>query len=150
MHNVIDVYNQTALGTITDDDSNRLDTHTDLGLFSPRSWNPAEGQETCWPDYCEVQREIAKKIVENYAEGDLIWIHHYHMMLLPSYVARKIRSANIGAQPPCGRRVCAAGLPLPLQPPLPLHATACQPPARQPPARHTSHPQPATRCSRSV
>ncbi|KAL1527321.1 hypothetical protein AB1Y20_015992 [Prymnesium parvum] len=96
MHNVIDVYNQTTLGGVGFDESRLVGPHASMGLFSPRSWTSAEGQETCWPDYCEVQREIARQVVENYMEGDLIWIHHYHMMLLPSYLARKIRQANIG------------------------------------------------------
>lgn len=89
-------YNHVAWhGTATDDGAvYRVDG--DSSIFSPRAWNPAEGQQTCWPDYCEVQRNVTTVIVENYCEGDIVWIHHYHHMLLPAYLARKLPSANIG------------------------------------------------------
>lgn len=70
MHNVIDVYSQA---TVEGHEEGRIEG--ELGLLSPRSWTAAEGQETCWPDYCDVQREVARRVVENYVEGDLIWIH---------------------------------------------------------------------------
>lgn len=75
MHNVIDVYNQTTLGTVSYEDTSRAELHDDIGLLIPQRFTSAEGQETCWPDFCEVQREIAKTVLEHYAEGDLIWIH---------------------------------------------------------------------------
>ena len=64
---------------------------------APRSYNPAGAQEVFWPAYCEVNRSVAQAVVETYQEGDLVWVHHYHLMLVPSYLARKLRNANIGA-----------------------------------------------------
>ena len=49
-----------------------------------------------WPAYCEVNRNMAAAVVEQYRDGDLIWVHHFHFMLLPSYLMRKLRGANIG------------------------------------------------------
>ena len=63
-----------------------------------QSWNPIEGQEETWADYCEVNREFARVVVENYSDGDVIWVQHYHLLLTPSYLARKLRNANIGAR----------------------------------------------------
>ena len=109
MHNVIDVYNTASVATIGADDEPQLpgvprrSTPSSGPAASdwqaPRSWNPVEGQETCWPAYCEVNRSVAQAVVETYHEGDLVWVHHYHLMLVPSYLARKLRNANIGAPP---------------------------------------------------
>ena len=109
MHNVIDVYNTASVATIGADDEPQLtgvprrNTPSSGPAASdwqaPRSWNPVEGQETCWPAYCEVNRSVAQAVVETYQEGDLVWVHHYHLMLVPSYLARKLRNANIGASP---------------------------------------------------
>ena len=33
---------------------------------------------------------------EHYTVGDVIWVHGYHLMLVPSYISRKIRVANVG------------------------------------------------------
>ena len=63
-----------------------------------QNWNPIEGQEETWADYCEVNRQFARAVVENYCDGDLIWVQHYHLLLAPSYLARKLRTANIGAR----------------------------------------------------
>ena len=57
---------------------------------APRSYNPAGAQEVFWPAYCEVNRSLAAAVVEHYVEDDLIWIHHYHLMLLPAYLLRKV------------------------------------------------------------
>ena len=115
MHNVIDVYNTASVATIGADDEPQLtgvprrNTPSSGPAASdwqaPRSWNPVEGQETCWPAYCEVNRSVAQAVVETYQEGDLVWVHHYHLMLVPSSLARKLRNANIGASPfACARR----------------------------------------------
>lgn len=66
------------------------------GWSAPQTWNPIEGQEETWSDYREVNRQIAQAVVENYQDGDCIWIQHYHLLLLPAYLARKLRTANIG------------------------------------------------------
>jgi len=60
-----------------------------------RSWSPMEA-ETCWPDYCAVQSMFASKVVEIYAAGAVIWVHDYHLLLLPSYLIRKLPDATVG------------------------------------------------------
>lgn len=97
LHNVIDVYNHTEVGVIADDGGARRGPVEVETWKAPRAWNPTEAAEMCWTDYCKVNHAVAATVVENYLEGDLIWVHHYHLMLLPSYVARKLRnSATIG------------------------------------------------------
>ena len=98
MHNVIDVYNQTvhepATGSSEESVGRSRAASDPTSWQAPRSWNPVEGQEMCWKDYVEVNRTFADRVVETWCEGDLIWIQHYHFMLLPSYLARKLPSCT--------------------------------------------------------
>lgn len=36
-----------------------------------------------WNSYCEANEEFAKVITSVWKEGDLIWVHDYHLMKLP-------------------------------------------------------------------
>lgn len=49
-----------------------------------------------WQCYANVNRRFRDKIVEVYNEGDLIWIHGFHLLLLPSFLTRVLRVARIG------------------------------------------------------
>ena len=129
LHNVIDVYNSTQVTHAIVDEvaegirpsrggrgngSGLPESSQPEGWEAARSWNPTEAAETCWQDYCKVNRIVAAAVVENFQEGDLIWIQHYHLMLLPSELARKLRnSANIGARrsPHFRRHVAALAIP---------------------------------------
>lgn len=107
LHNVIDVFNTAgivSMGAITDERApGAAGAASEPAPSAPQPWqtardyNPIESSETCWADYCEVSRAIAAAVVEAYEQGDLIWIQHYHLMTLPSYLARKLRHATIGA-----------------------------------------------------
>ena len=46
--------------------------------------------------YVKVNELFAKEIVENYQEGDVIWVHDYQLLLLPEMIRRKIPDASIG------------------------------------------------------
>jgi len=51
-------------------------------------------------DYFESYREInqlfAEKIIQNYRQGDVIWVHDYQLMLLPQMIREKLPDATIG------------------------------------------------------
>ena len=49
-----------------------------------------------WYTYTTVNHLFRKKVVEVYSEGDLIWIHGFHLLLLPSFLRRRIQRAKIG------------------------------------------------------
>lgn len=49
-----------------------------------------------WESYQEVNRMFAQTVIENYQPGDLIWIHDYHLMLLPKMIREQIHDASIG------------------------------------------------------
>lgn len=43
-----------------------------------------------------VNQAFADKIVKNYRRGDVIWVHDYHLFLVPSMVRKQIPNAKIG------------------------------------------------------
>ncbi|KAF1329030.1 Trehalose-phosphatase, partial [Globisporangium splendens] len=104
-HNVVDVYNSAKLTldeyVVDREESGGGDKKKERRESSgtncwrdPASWNPA-AQDKCWSDYCSVNRTFAKRIIESYHDGDLIWIHDFHFLMLPSYLLRKVRTALV-------------------------------------------------------
>jgi alpha,alpha-trehalose-phosphate synthase [UDP-forming] len=59
-------------------------------------------QENCefndeqWAAYERVNRKFADAVIGVYREGDIIWIHDYHLMLMPAMVRRALPEARIG------------------------------------------------------
>jgi len=49
-----------------------------------------------WETYKKVNRKFADAVVREYQDGDLIWIHDYHLMLVPAMVRKEIPDATIG------------------------------------------------------
>lgn len=49
-----------------------------------------------WDSYVAVNRAIANKVIEAYEEGDIVWVHDYHLMLVPQMVRQKFPLAPIG------------------------------------------------------
>jgi trehalose 6-phosphate synthase complex regulatory subunit len=43
-----------------------------------------------------VNEAVANSIIEAYQEGDVVWIHDYHLMLVPSMIRDRIPDAKIG------------------------------------------------------
>ncbi|MFW5886273.1 MAG: bifunctional alpha,alpha-trehalose-phosphate synthase (UDP-forming)/trehalose-phosphatase, partial [Bacteroidota bacterium] len=55
-----------------------------------------EYNQEYWDAYEKVNQIFAEAIIEQAREGDYIWIHDYHLMLLPKLVKEKIPAARIG------------------------------------------------------
>ena len=49
-----------------------------------------------WPVYQDVNERFADAVAERYREGDLIWVHDYQLMLLPSLLRQRLPHARIG------------------------------------------------------
>jgi trehalose 6-phosphate synthase/phosphatase len=49
-----------------------------------------------WGAYVEANRRFRDSIVEHYRPGDLVWVHDYHLMLLPQLLREAIPEATIG------------------------------------------------------
>lgn len=53
-------------------------------------------ENDCWFAFTTVTRLFRDRVVEVYQNGDLVWIHGFHLMLLPSFLRRLIPLAKIG------------------------------------------------------
>ncbi|TPX70054.1 hypothetical protein SpCBS45565_g02009 [Spizellomyces sp. 'palustris'] len=74
---------------------------TDLWpLFHYMLWDfaldAAEHDPISWVDYHDVNQQFADAILKVYQPGDLIWIHDYHLLLVPSMVRQALPDATIG------------------------------------------------------
>jgi len=49
-----------------------------------------------WAAYTAVNKAFADTIVQCFNEGDLVWIHGFHFLILPSFLTRKIPMAKVG------------------------------------------------------
>jgi trehalose 6-phosphate synthase/phosphatase len=49
-----------------------------------------------WEAYREVNAAFADAVAEVYADGDLIWVHDYQLMLLPALLRERLPGARIG------------------------------------------------------
>jgi len=49
-----------------------------------------------WRAYCAANKKFAEKVMEVYEPGYMVWVHDYHLLLLPSYILRRHRTAQIG------------------------------------------------------
>ncbi|KAG0020363.1 hypothetical protein BGZ81_009371 [Podila clonocystis] len=68
-------------------------------LFHYILWDEAtDGREEKrnWEDYVFVNQKFADAIVEQYQTGDIIWIHDYHLLLVPHMLRQKLPGAAIG------------------------------------------------------
>ena len=102
LHNCTSVYSskpETANG-------NQQNTNTDQeGQFSEYCMDDVEqgpihggrGREAeLWAAYNTVNRRFAEVVVQCFNEGDLVWIHGFHLLILPSYLTRRIPMAKVG------------------------------------------------------
>ncbi|KAF9315711.1 hypothetical protein BG003_002709 [Podila horticola] len=53
-------------------------------------------EDGSWKHYVAVNRAFADTIVENYTEGDTIWVNDYHLMLVPNMIRERLPDATIG------------------------------------------------------
>ena len=47
-----------------------------------------------YPSYESANAVFARRIAEVYQPGDLIWVHDYHLLLVPKYVLLFLRLSN--------------------------------------------------------
>ncbi|KAF2968802.1 hypothetical protein GQX73_g4750 [Xylaria multiplex] len=53
-------------------------------------------EDHSWKFYVNLNRAFADKIVKNWKRGDTIWIHDYHLLLVPGMIREKLPEAKIG------------------------------------------------------
>lgn len=68
-------------------------------LFHYILWdNATDGriEAQTWRDYVSVNRSFAEAILKTYEPGDTVWVHDYHLMLVPAMLRKEIPDAIIG------------------------------------------------------
>lgn len=69
-------------------------------LFHYMMWRDDEDRSSwdqySWQAYVKVNQEFAKRVVAEYQQGDIVWVHDYHLLLVPLLVRRAIPDAHIG------------------------------------------------------
>ncbi|KAL2757311.1 glycosyltransferase family 20 protein [Sodiomyces alcalophilus JCM 7366] len=53
-------------------------------------------EDHSWKYYVNINQAFADKIIANWKRGDVIWIHDYHLLLVPSMLRKKLPDAKIG------------------------------------------------------
>ncbi|OAA59917.1 alpha,alpha-trehalose phosphate synthase subunit TPS3 [Cordyceps fumosorosea ARSEF 2679] len=53
-------------------------------------------EDHSWQFYVNVNQAFADKIVANWKRGDVVWVHDYHLLLVPNMVRQKLPEAKIG------------------------------------------------------
>lgn len=49
-----------------------------------------------WKGYVQLNKAVAQQCIQRYKEGDTIWVHDYHLMLVPKMIRDKLPNAKIG------------------------------------------------------
>lgn len=49
-----------------------------------------------WNYYVNLNQAFADKVISTYKNGDTIWVHDYHLLLVPGMIRKKIPDAKIG------------------------------------------------------
>lgn len=59
---------------------------------------PSDGQseKRYWKDYVRLNQQFADRILAEYAPGDIVWIHDYHLFLLPGILRQMVPNIYIG------------------------------------------------------
>jgi len=53
-------------------------------------------EDHSWKYYVNVNQAFADKVVKNWKRGDVVWIHDYHLLLVPAMIRKKLPEAKIG------------------------------------------------------
>jgi len=55
----------------------------------PTRWWAGSRQSDRWKAYMDVNQKFATTVVEQFHDGDLVWVHDYHLLLVPTLLARR-------------------------------------------------------------
>ncbi|KAJ5116469.1 Trehalose-phosphatase [Penicillium angulare] len=67
-------------------------------LLHYKQHGPTDGrsERRWWSDYVRLNQLFADRIVQDYQEGDVVWVHDYHLFLLPSLLRQRIPDIYVG------------------------------------------------------
>jgi trehalose 6-phosphate synthase/phosphatase len=53
-------------------------------------------EDHSWIFYVNLNQAFADKVIKSYKRGDIIWVHDYHLLLVPAMIRKKLPDAQIG------------------------------------------------------
>merc|ERR1719440_656537 len=65
-------------------------------MLSFQATNPRPFNEQGWAAYVDVNTIYAKTMVQYSHSTDLVWVHDYHLLMMPLFLSKKVQMANIG------------------------------------------------------
>ncbi|PWN92236.1 hypothetical protein FA10DRAFT_266032 [Acaromyces ingoldii] len=70
-------------------------------LFHYLLWQDVPGDRRVWDDYSweayvAANEAYAQRVAEQYRPGDLVWVHDYHLLLVPQMLRKLVPDAHIG------------------------------------------------------
>ncbi|KAH6677306.1 glycosyltransferase family 20-domain-containing protein [Halenospora varia] len=70
----------------------RFAEHELYTLFHYKQHEPTDGrsERQSWADYYRMNQKFANRILEIYKPGDIVMIHDYHLLLLPSMLRQRV------------------------------------------------------------
>lgn len=76
----------------------RYAEHELYTLFHYKQHEPTDGraERKWWTDYYRMNQMFADRILQIYTPGDIVWIHDYHLLLLPGLLRQRIPNMYIG------------------------------------------------------
>lgn len=57
---------------------------------------PDDPDDSTYPEYVQMNEAVANSIIDAYQDGDVVWVHDYHLMLVPALIRDRIPDAKIG------------------------------------------------------
>ena len=76
-HHILDIYNDVPTRFLATDDGVKV-AHSNI-----------------WSVYKVVNMKFRDKIVEVYQEQDLIWLHGFHLLMLPSFISKALPTSKV-------------------------------------------------------
>ena len=106
LHNVTSVYssrpddykifNSSSSGHSSSDDPAQF-TEYSMDDVEQGPIHGGKGREAeLWSAYNSVNRQFSDVVIQCFNEGDLVWIHGFHLLILPSYLTRRVPMAKVG------------------------------------------------------
>ena len=95
-HNIIDLYNEVQIETVlSKTEAQRPQTPMEEGgAWHPaRSFNPQE-IEVLWPAHMDFILKFRSVIVSLFSDGDMVWIHDYHLIMLVGPLRRLLPAVS--------------------------------------------------------
>ncbi|KAL2816825.1 glycosyltransferase family 20-domain-containing protein [Aspergillus cavernicola] len=92
---------EVPVDTVHLEDQSRWRRYAERELYALlhyKQHGPTDGgfERDSWADYVRMNRLFADRIIKEYKDGDIVWIHDYHLFLLPSMLRQRIPNVYIG------------------------------------------------------